>query len=91
MGKCSFKIQNQWNTKFKLTLLTVFSEDAKHTASFIDHMDKLFNSFNSRSSSSKAQMNHAISETSGHKLFLEETLAWLRTIKHKGLYSLMFP
>ena len=72
-------------TLFYLFILFFIStEEATHTADFLDHMDKLFNAFNSRTASSVAPMRHAFSEKSGHKEFLTESLSWLKTIKCNG-------
>ena len=68
----------------KFSSIMACTDEAKHTAAFLDKMDCLFNAFNSRSTSSTSQMSHAMSETSGHKEFLTETLSWLKTIKTKG-------
>ncbi len=64
-------------------------EEAIHTATFLDRIDKLFNCFNSRSLHSKAQMGHPISATSGHHEFLEDTLAWLKTVQSRGMVSVV--
>ena len=62
-------------------------DDAKHTAEFIDHMDQLFNAFNSRTFSSSAPMRHALSATSGHLDFLVQSRDWLGTVKSKGMVN----
>ena len=62
----------------------IFPEEATHTAEFIDMMDKLFNTFNSRHVSSAAQMQHGLSASSGHLEFLCEALVWVKSIKSKG-------
>ena len=59
----------------------VIPEEATHTAAFIEQFDQLFNAFNSSCLSSKAVMQHALSETSGHKEFLKSSQAWLSTIE----------
>ena len=64
--------------------MLALTEEASHTAAFIDEMDKLFNVFNSRTASSKAQMQHAVSESSNHKEFLTEKLKWFDDVKSKG-------
>ena len=80
-----FNILNCGDLTFRLFL----AAEVAHTADFIDRMDKLFNTFNSRSTSSKAQMSHAYSAESGHKQFLLECLTWLESIKSKGkLYTI---
>ncbi|KAK2176731.1 hypothetical protein NP493_643g00002 [Ridgeia piscesae] len=47
-------------------------------------MDQLFNAFNSQTLSSPALMPHALTETSGHKVFLSGILDWLSKFKSKG-------
>ncbi|KAK2173245.1 hypothetical protein NP493_890g02027 [Ridgeia piscesae] len=46
-------------------------------------MDQLFNAFNSHTLTSPALMPHALTETSGHKVFLLGILDWLSKIKSK--------
>ena len=60
------------------------AEEAAHTAEFIERMDQLFNAFNSQMLTSPAFMPHALTETSGHKVFLLGILDWLSKIKSKG-------
>ena len=54
--------------------------EAANTAKFIGKFDKVFNVFNSRTFSSKAELNHAITNTSGHVEFLKEFLEWLKPL-----------
>ena len=51
---------------------------------FIERMDQLFNAVNSQTLTSPALMPHALTETSGHKVFLLGILDWLSKIKSKG-------
>ena len=60
------------------------AEEAVHTAEFIGRMDQLFNASNSQTLTSPALMPHALTETSGHKVFLLGILDWLSKIKSKG-------
>ena len=53
------------------------------TAEFIERMDQLFNAFNSQTLTSPALMQHALTVTSGHKMFLLGILNWLSKIKSK--------
>ena len=46
-------------------------------------MDQLFNAFNSQTLTSPALMQHALTATSGHKVFLLGILNWLSKIKSK--------
>ncbi|KAK2185326.1 hypothetical protein NP493_240g04000 [Ridgeia piscesae] len=48
-------------------------------------MDQLFNAFNRQTLTSPALMPHALTETSGHKVFLLGILDWLSKIKTKGI------
>ena len=62
------------------------AEESAHTgtAEFIERMDQLFNAFNSQTLTSPALMQHALTVTSGHKVFLLGILNWLSKIKSKG-------
>ena len=60
------------------------AEEAAHTAEFIERMDQLFNAFNCKTLTSPALMPHALTETSGHNVFLLGILDWLSKIKSKG-------
>ena len=73
-----------------LTLIQfkVLPEEAKETAKFIEHFDQLFNTFNSGSMTSTQKMRHAITDSSGHVPFLEETLDWLETVETQSSRSL---
>ena len=53
------------------------------TAEFIERMDQLFNAFNSQTLTSPALMQHALTVTSGHKVFLLGIVNWLSKIKSK--------
>ena len=61
------------------------AEESAHTgtADFIERMDQLFNAFNSQTLTSPALMQHALTVTSGHKLFLLGILNWLSKINSK--------
>ena len=61
------------------TLISIghLPKEAEHTAVFIDHFDKLFNTFNSKSLKSKQPMAHALSENTNHVSFLKESLDFL--------------
>ena len=69
----------QWN---------IITDEASHTADFIENMDQLFNCFNSMTIGSTAKMRHAITSSSGHVSFLNEKLLWIRRVKSKGKRSL---
>ena len=71
-----------------LIQLHVLPEVANETASFVEEFDKLFNSFNSKNLKSKQPMGHALSERSGHRQFLLETLQWLETVQPNSPRSL---
>ncbi|KAK2148956.1 hypothetical protein NP493_3105g00000 [Ridgeia piscesae] len=47
-------------------------------------MDQLFSALNSHMLTSPALMPHALTESSGHKVFLLGILDWLSKIKNKG-------
>ena len=55
-------------------------KEAEHTAIFIDHFDKLFNAFNSRSLKSKQPMGHGLSEKTSHAKFLKDSLLYLENV-----------
>ena len=61
------------------------AEESAHTgtAEFIERMDQLFNAFNSQTLTSPALMQHALTGTSGHKVFLLGILYWLSKTKSK--------
>ena len=61
------------------------AEESAHTgtAEFIERMDQLFNAFNSQTLTSPALMQHALTVTSGHKVFLLGIVNWLSKIKSK--------
>ena len=59
-------------------------EDARYTAEFVEGMERLFNCFNSSTKSSTAKMRHALTETSGHIVFLKECSQWTSTVKSQG-------
>ena len=56
-------------------------QEATPTVELIERMDQLFNAFNGRTYTSPAVMRHAMHDSSGHKEFLNETLAWLKKLK----------
>ena len=58
--------------------------DAIHTAHFIDHFDKLFDTFNSSSLASPNNYRRGITEHSHHVAFLKETVTWLETLTSLG-------
>ena len=61
------------------------AEEAAHTSTAeFEGMDQLFNVFNSQTLTSPALMQHALTVTSGHKVFLLGILDWLSKIKSKG-------
>ena len=62
------------------------AEESTHTgtAEFIERMDQLFNAFNSQTLTSPALLQHALTVTSGHKVFLLIILNWLSKIKSKS-------
>ena len=62
----------------------LISEDAGHTADFLEAFDQLFNAFNSSSPKSSARMKGAFTATSGHIEFLTDKLAWLQRLKSRG-------
>ena len=49
-------------------------------ADFIQHFDRLFNCFNSRNFKSTQPFSQPFSASSGHLLFLKESLDWLKTV-----------
>ena len=67
--------------------LGALSDNAQHTAAFIEKMDRLFNCLNSSTLQSNAKMHHAISEHSGHNSVLLECLEWLSTVKSQGKHQ----
>ncbi|KAK7457998.1 hypothetical protein BaRGS_00039119 [Batillaria attramentaria] len=71
-----------------LVQLQVLPHDALATAAFIERFDQLFNAFNSSNLKSKQVMGHAMSLNSGHIEFLQDTLAWLETVKTKSSRAL---
>ena len=62
------------------------AEESAHTgtAEFVERMHQLFNAFNSQTLTSPALMQHALTVTRGHKVFLLGILNWLSKIKSKG-------
>ena len=61
--------------------LGALPNDVMETAQFVEHMDMLFNCFNSVSVSSSARMRHPFSQNSGHIEFLRECLTWFFSVK----------
>ena len=59
----------------------IISEDATHTADFLEAFDQLFNAFNSWSLKSSIMMKVAFT---GHIEFLMDKLAWLQQLKSQG-------
>ena len=66
----------------------IISEDATHTANFLEASDQLFNAFNSWSLKSSTLMKGAFTATSGHVEFLMDKLAWLQQLKSQGKWHL---
>ena len=64
-----------------LSVLGHLDEEAKHTASFIEMFDQIFNAFNSNSLKSSQKFRHAIQNDSGHVHFLEDALKFLDMIQ----------
>ena len=64
-----------------MVTLKALDPAAIETALFVEHMDKLFNTFNSNSFTSNQSMRHSFSQTSGHKEFLHNTLLWLESLE----------
>ena len=64
-----------------LVTLKYLPEQAVKTATFIDHFDALFNTFNSKSLKSTQQMGHAFQQSSSHRAFLEKSLNVLSKIQ----------
>ena len=67
-----------------MVTLKALPPEASETALFIERIDQLFNTFNSRLKSSNQKMRHAMSETSGHRQFLEDTLEWMSTLHSRS-------
>lgn len=68
-----------------LMSLNAIPATAKSTAEFLDRMDKLFDCLNSSVIKKKGQkLRYAISETSEHHQFLQESLQWIPYWKFKG-------
>ena len=68
----------------------ILPPEADETALFVGRMDQLVNAFNSSSKCSRQKMRRAISEVSGHKEFLQDTLAWLSTLRTNSTRLLPF-
>ena len=64
-----------------LSVLGHLDKEAKHTASFIEIFDHIFNAFNSNSLKSSQKFRHAIQNDSGHVHFLEGALKFLDMIQ----------
>ena len=64
--------------------LGALPKEAQHTANFVERMDRLFNSFNSKTSTSSTAMRHAISDRSQHFPFLVECRDWLADLMPLG-------
>ena len=64
-----------------LSILGKLDAEAKHTASFIEMFDQIFNVFNSNSLKCSQKFRHAIQKESGHVQFLKDALTFLDTIQ----------
>ena len=64
-----------------LVTLKYLPELAVKTATFVDHFDALFNTFNSKSLKSTQQMGHGFQQSSSHHAFLEKSLNVLSKIQ----------
>ena len=56
-------------------------KEAQTTADFIEHMDQVFNAMNSRSVASSQKMGHAVSQSSKHLEFFENSLQFFDDLK----------
>ena len=72
-----------------LTRVKQLPESAIYTVQFIEHMDALFNTFNSCSLKCSQRLDHAFNDSSGHHAFLRESLISLldnvKTMDNKEL------
>ena len=57
-------------------------EAAISTAHFVEHFDALSNAFNSRTLKCSKRFGHAFSDSSGHYVFLQESLNMLCLKNH---------
>lgn len=73
-----------------IVIFCTFTEEALHTADFVEKFDQLFNSLNSKTVSSPALMRHALSPTSGHLDFWKEKLVWIKSVKSKGIFHYIY-
>ena len=64
-----------------LSILCKLDAEAKHTATFIEMFDQIFNVFNSNSLKFRQKFRHAIQKESGHVQFLKDALTFLDTIE----------
>ena len=64
--------------------------EAVHTAEFVERIDSLFDSLNSRSSHAKRDLRKPVSEDSCHIPFWTETLKWLEKVKVQTNYKVWF-
>ncbi|KAL8559202.1 hypothetical protein ACOMHN_048449 [Nucella lapillus] len=62
--------------------------EASQTMIFVEKMDKLFNTFNSRHLKCSQSMGHAFRDKSGHIEFLNDVLSWLDALKSGSSRSL---
>ena len=64
-----------------LCILGHLDEEAKHTASFIETFDQLFNAFNSNSLKCSQKFRHAIQHGSGHVPFLKDAMKFIESVR----------
>ena len=64
-----------------MVALKALDHAAIETALFVEHMDKLFNTFNSSSFINSQSMRHSFSETSSQKEFFNNILLWLESLE----------
>ena len=64
-----------------LSILGHFDAQEKHTASFTEMFNELFNAFNSNSLKCSQKFRHAIQNESGHVQFWKAALTFLDTIQ----------
>ena len=64
-----------------LCILGHLDAEAKHTASFIESFDQLFNVFNSNSLKCSQKFRHAIQNGSGHVQFLKDAMKFIESVK----------
>ena len=64
-----------------LSILGQLDAHAKHTASFVEMFDEMFNAFNSNSLKCSQKFHHAIQNESGRVQFLNNALTFLDMIQ----------